>query len=294
MNVLEDIGAADLYIAGIVMALANKKVIRKQIGEKAVLFWIIEQMVTALKDRTTCDLLVYAGYSPQGSAEKQHIASLGPDAYTAIYFDQSRPFGQRTVAGWCLAGTRRYNTEQLPEVDLGQNFLPLSFKDMGFPPLLTYVIEAGSRRSREGLFIPLALAWEAMIKSPWVKAETFPELSGAKDLIAGLPPASFDTHTQDGKRAFAYFAKACDPVREFFDARPYLNKVKTLGIAVFIFEGALLNPRLLYDGHDVLYRAVMDVELQDVGLIKEDVAVLKDLLASNWDALNHARRRVTA
>lgn len=293
VNVMEDIGVADLYIAGIVMVLANKKAFRKKLGEWKVLAWVIEKMANAPKDRTSCDLLVYTGYNALSAFEKNQIAALPTiGELTNVLYDQSRPFVQRATAAWALAGTKRYQTEHLPGTDFGGNLVPAVLDGEGFPPLLTYVIEASGKRSREGLFIPALLAWEAMVSSPWIEAKFEPELLLDHQLLHGLPPSAFDMHTQEGKRAIAYFAKACKPVAQFFAERPSLKPAKALGITVFIVEGALLNHRLLYHGHDDLYRQVLAAELSDAGLIKEDGDMLVDLVRANLAALNQARARV--
>ncbi len=72
------------------------------------------------------------------------------------------------------------------------------------------------------------------------------------EIIAGLPACTYDMHTREGKRAYAYFAKACRTAREFFEQNPELDPVKSIGIIMFLTESAVLDRHLHWKGRNEL------------------------------------------
>jgi hypothetical protein len=110
-------------------------------------------------------------------------------------------------------------------------------------------------------------------------------------LIQGVVPATFDGHTQEGRRAISYFTKACGPVRELLEGTP--EKHKLVALAVFTVDSSLLDRQLTSPWAAELYRENLKGEVLAAGASPENFAILADLVAANLEALDHARQRVT-
>lgn len=112
------------------------------------------------------------------------------------------------------------------------------------------------------------------------------------ELIRGLPAATFDKHCVPGKRALAYFAKACPDARRYFAQHPNLDPGRALGIVVFLIESAHLDRQLDWPGRtDLRARAVLS-DFTAYGLTNAQGQALVALVRQNRAILNRSRRRI--
>ena len=101
-------------------------------------------------------------------------------------------------------------------------------------------------------------------------------------------------HCHEGKRALAYFAKACAPVRRLLEEHGVTDRIGVLGGALFEAEGGVLDRRMAWEreGRDSAtwdaYRRQRELALLPDGCREE----LVGLIVENMPMLNHARRRV--
>jgi len=125
--------------------------------------------------------------------------------------------------------------------------------------------------------------------------ELIDEVTGEEPLVAGLPASSFDWHCQEGRRSFAYFSKACNGAREFFDRNPQLDKIRALGTVAFEREGRLCY-RLLTSPliREVRKHALHSHALPWAGLNVQQYDELCGIVGENMPLLHKARARVVA
>jgi hypothetical protein len=148
------------------------------------------------------------------------------------------------------------------------------------PPLAKFLTRYGAGFEQLGFAVPCV--WQMVENSATEIVVNEPDLAG-DEMIGGLPAATFDQHTREGKHAIAYFTKA---VRSQFT-------VEQVAWAVFVVEGQYIDRELVFDGSDALR-----IESIEAGFHKRDITSrdqmldLAELVRRNRELLNHARRRI--
>ena len=158
------------------------------------------------------------------------------------------------------------------------------------PWLIAYLAERG--RSAEKLGVQVPLLYDRMpIETEVI---TLPPDPYGDEIIAGLPACAFDQHTSEGKRAIAYFAVACNGVREFYE-RNRIDKLKTAGIALFFLEGRVLDRKLEWAGRTELCAESRVFTCMSRGFeTVEQIDELTQIISDNRPQLNDVRRRVVS
>lgn len=230
---LEDVGFGNKVACALVLEAAKSGAFRRKLGERQVLFFLVDELCRSVKDRSLCDLLV---------------------------LNHNRP----------------------PPAKLWQQYvdsLNLSFID-------SYLAIGGRRASNLGAQIPLLLE---KMPADTVVVDNQPDPFG-DEIIAGLPACAYDMYTREGKRAFAYFAKACDPARNFFSQNPNINPVKSIGIVMFLTESAYLDRYLDWEGRPELMCLSHRQDYEIYGLKPSQASALQLIANEHRCVLNSARR----
>ncbi len=232
---LEDVGFGNKVACALVLEAAKSGAFRRKLGERQVLFCLVDEMCTSVKDRSLCDLLM---------------------------LNHNRP----------------------PPAKLWRQYID----SLNLPFLESYLAKHGRSASNLGVQVPLLL--EKMPNTVSVM-ENPPDTYG-DEIIAGLPACTYDKHTSEGKRSYAYFAKACRPVREFFNQNPELDPVKSVGIIMFLTESAVLDRHLHWQGRSELLCRSQKLDCKIYGLGIEQAKYLQSIAQENRIVLNRARRAV--
>ena len=232
---LEDVGFGNKVACAIVLEAAKSGAFRRKLGERQVLFSLVDELCTSVKDRSLCDLLM---------------------------LNHNRP----------------------PPAKLWRQYID----GLNLPFLESYLAKHGRNASSLGVQVPLLL--KKMPNNVSV-VENPPDPFG-DEIIAGLPACTYDMHTGEGKRAYAYFAKACRPARNFFEQNPELDPVKSIGIIMFLTESAVLNRHLHWQGRNELLCHSQKRDCTTHGLGIKQARYLQSIAKENRMALNRARRAV--
>jgi hypothetical protein len=153
---------------------------------------------------------------------------------------------------------------------------------LALSPLLRFVSEYGAGFERLGLAVPHVA--QLVSESESTEIVMNPPDEFGDEMIAGLPAATFDQHTREGKHAIASFAKV---VQGQFT-------VEQIAWAVFVVEGQHIDRELCFDGLDALRSESIEAGFRRRGITPRDqVRDLANLVRRNRKLLNHARRRVT-
>lgn len=152
----------------------------------------------------------------------------------------------------------------------------------------SYLARYGFSAAGLGLQVPKLLR----MMPAEVRIETNPSDEPGDELVGDLPACTFDKHVAVGKRSYAYFAKACKPVREFFQRNPALDPLKSIAITMFIVESAVLDRSLHWDGRDELLAKSIARDFTVYGLTNQQGKALQSIAQANRAKLNECRRRI--
>lgn len=287
--VFEDIGIADPELCAEVL-LAKRKSIRNLAGEERLLHYLVARCATSTKDRTATDLLCLGIYDKHVSQLEQQCRTSTPEQLAKISLDDSLSWAHRSSACKCLAGYHKFENGKYEVLSAPRmSYLMDICEALSVPRIVQYLVQAGHNKTSY-LNAMLPLVQQRISSSP-----TLTEKSGgiATPLLVGIPAATFDTYTQQGKQAMAYFAKACPPVRKFFELHPKLKPVGVLGMLLFHTEGSLLDRSLDFMGRAEILQEVEAAEMASVGI--PDfllVTELRGVVQNNMESLNDARRKI--
>lgn len=159
---------------------------------------------------------------------------------------------------------------------------------LDLPFIDSYLAIEGRSAANLGVQIPLLIS---RVTPPVTVVRSAPDPFG-DEIIAGLPACTYDMHTWEGKRAYAYFAKACGSVRQFFSTNSELDPVRSIGIVMFISESAILNEHLTWPGRCDLLCSSQERDYAVHGLTRTQAHELQLIAQENRLELNRARRAV--
>lgn len=282
----EDIGMANPELCGQVL-LGKRKAIRKKVGDAQLLHHLVGQCAASVKDRTATDLLCLTIYDKQVDQLEHQCRTSSPVQLADIALDESLPLAHRASACKCLAGYRKFDEGRYEVLSAPRmTYLMDVCETLGVSPRIQYLVQAGHNKTCY-LNTMLPLVHQLISNSPSL---TVVDDNLATPLVNGIPAATFDKYTQTGKQAIAYFAKACAPVRKFFDRHPDIKPVPALAMLLFHIEGSLLDRAINFTGRGAILEEIESAEMAAYGLTDPLlVTELRELVQNNMDALNHAR-----
>jgi hypothetical protein len=158
------------------------------------------------------------------------------------------------------------------------------------PFLAKYMALKGMEMMRDPLYWAVPIQWE-MLKEAKISVvvNDLPEA----EIINGVIASGYDQHNAVGKRAIAYFAKACMPVREILDSHPVKDRLAAIGGIIFLVEGSKLDKQLDFPGMTGVYEDAQISDLHHIACMpSEQQRALVEAVEKNLAALNHARSRV--
>jgi hypothetical protein len=293
--VLEDIGIANLPLAGLVLSLISQKRWRDENGGVFIALYVVEQMVRTVKDRTLCETAFSSNVTPDSEIyRKQWLQKYDVEDLLHKYLHSDMREEVRQLAGIALIGGLREGPrgKEVKSANNKEKVLKELY-ETELPSLIKFVMETGFRSAGEGLHVAIPMVWEHFMEEPVsVNAMQLPEI----EMIGGLPSVAFDKHTLEGKRSFAYFSKACEPVKawlaEHWEGK---NPVNLIEIAVFAMEGgSVLQYHLSYPYQIGILIRSFEAEARMVGCDLYELTELFQLVRDNVDRLNYARKKIVA
>lgn len=267
--VLEEIGAANVALVATMLWVAGKKQWRAQHGgDQLVLQVLVRLMCRSVKDRSVCDLMIWADECPDLADERKAIFETwaqpgGLETIHGLFLDKDAFLPRRMLAGWAIAGTKSHPGSGVPEnTDGSINHLIGLCNHYGCPAVVQAIMRWGSTKVGDAMPIAYPLIWQQVEFSKTVAwaPDDIPQIP----MIGPYPSEAFDWHCREGKKALVYFNKACEPMAALLDAcglvedpdNPKLVDAKTTtntrrdatSSLLFRAEGSLVDRRLVYDG----------------------------------------------
>lgn len=290
---LEDIGLANPILVASILALSGKhKTLELKYGlVKVAQFWV-QGLSEGLKDRTLCDLMCMGELGPM---YQNNRASLSYFDYTTLTTTQSiqdklnstQSFADKAILLRFMSGTDRYKGDTY--LSKGGCYTTLiDFYWEHCPPLVAYIAHKGSKKSVYNLWQVVYISYTLL--QDYEKIGTKTNYLTPSIPIAGIEAYGYDMHTQEGKRAYAYFAKSCGAMKAFLETHQL--KFSNLAAAAFIGDSGLCSPVITYPQLETLLKEAYISEFAASGLTEELGYQMVNIIHTHIEDLNVARTRI--
>ena len=219
VTAMEDVGLGGFdAVADAILASRSKTWRAKHGGDLHVATFVVSGLCAAVKCRAADDLWGIAVSHPNFGEAREELACATEADLCECVVDATQPLPRRSLAALYIAGTNRWSAPDLPQRRGKLGILLEVFSHIGLPEYVCEVIKGGAAKEAGALPVNLGLLWLRLANSPTRSIRD--ECDGLVDLgmINGLSSEACDMHTRLGKRALAYFSKACEPVREYVAA----------------------------------------------------------------------------
>jgi hypothetical protein len=289
---LEDVGLGNpTLIASIFAFSGSQKTLAKDYGlMKVAQFWA-KGMAEGPKDRSLCNLVAMSEYGPAYS-ELRH--KMGEKSWADKDADSINEFMNdlhsipgRAIALRYFSGTDRYKADTYPERPGSYEGL-MDYYWKYTSPLVAYIAQRASKKSVYCMWQCLSMSynWLKDPKDVEVNSFTLPEAIPIK----GVMSYAYDMHVQEGKRAYAYFAKSCEPLHNYMKEQGLV--FGNLTGPAFIAETASCDKLVCFPELEALTGICEDAEFKGCGLTLQQGIALVTLIRENIPLLNQARQRV--
>lgn len=288
----EDVGAADLQLLQEVVWVCGKTKWRMNNDNVKVAMLMTEQLAAAAKDRVACDLEVWTDLDPELDWVRTAYAKLSMDELQSIAADRDQALAHRHIAMRYVGGTNYFPTQNFKPRDGDFKRVQEVVRAMGMPEdevaLITW-----SRNKAGSMCMALPYALESLwsTQTPTQIPDDIIDLPK----IGPYPSCTFDLHNHQGKRAIAYFAKACKPMRSWLleHGVPEDKVADTIVELLFRAETELLDRRLTYGiTNETRYGSWAANVCYWSPLAREWVVPAVDMLRAHLEDLHHARVKV--
>lgn len=290
---LEDIGLGNILTTASIFAFSGKeKTLDAQYGLVRVAQFWVKSFALGVKDRSLCDLVAMTEYGPKYAGLR---ADLSHTDYTYIedtktikkMMDDTESMVEKTIILRYLSGTDRYKADTyLPKE--GSYKLLMDFYWEYTPPLIAYIAQRGSKKSVYCMWQHLYVIYE------WINNNEPPQIVNVKMPhtipIRGVMSYAYDMHTQEGKRAYAYFIKSCEPIAAYLKKHDF--KFANMAGPAFIADTGICDKLINYSQLQELYKLAFEAEFMSCGLTLNQGYELVHLIQNNLHELDKARYRI--
>jgi len=289
----EDVGLGGVMELALTLIAAKSKAWRRKVGEENVVQFIVQMLTRSVKDRSCTDYMISLWYTARKQKDLSLLKTATLPELSGFVLSEKNSTAFRTSAAWILSGAK-YENKNLPlRLVTSKEILISTIAAMKIPALIKYVCLRGLTASRYPMPLMLPFLWQMKQKSIFFSVEraTFPE----RYYIGGLPSESWDQYVREGKSSLAYFGKACRPVDDWLTQRGIISRdarVAALGAAVFIFEGAMLDRTLIFEGSSEITETAEKYDYANAGLSLDDGRALARMIEANSDILRQSRIRI--
>ena len=286
---MEDVGLGDPYAVALLLVVAGNKALRHELGEDKCLLYALMLLCKATKSRDMCDVIFAGLFLPgQYKAEAKAALTFSDEEMIDIASDETALFKDRVIAHWRMYGPKFKTPNGLnPAVTKG--LIEKMYTRMKLPPLIQFVAHTSYRAAGEALGIPVPFVWQLMCASTWAAFGKDPFENGDEAMVQGVYAASLDKHTWAGKGAIRKFC-GWGPVAEALEQTCKGDAFTAVERAVFYVEGALLRPRLAYEGSEKLFWEILEAKMKvsKIANLEEGLKLYK-VVQDNLGQLNKFR-----
>ena len=285
---LEDIGVGDPYAIALTLRAVMDKAIKLEIGELKLVWFLVQRLCAAPKSRDLCDLDVWCELSDHMHAPVGQTLWMEGTQLVNAASNLNEPFCNRLAALYRLSGKfPKMTPHGNPPVD---RTLRHAYSAMQVPALFRYISLRGLAWAQSFMAMSIPLIWQMVCASPQVVTGEDPFHEHMDDVkIGNAYAATLDKHTWAGKAAITKFCFQA-PIKEWFDAHPWVDAKASMERAVFYVEGAILAPRLVYCGSAELFWQVLQDKMKLNGFKSFDEGMeFYKLVGENMSLLHQLR-----
>jgi hypothetical protein len=258
-------------------------------GDQRVLCLLARLLAEAPKDRSPDHLISVAQSHPALEDARRRVGAMSIAQRVDHAATDTRPLPERAVAAWYASGI-----EQGSEHRVGRGDLPAlmsAFRRLGVPDDLITATRFAATRTREPIVVMTPLLWLAVSATGdhrIVECSVPPFTT-----IADIPSFVFDMHTAVGKSAIHRFARENHAVRDVLAAYVPEHRAKDAACtAAFHVDAAPVSRRFEWSGSAELERLGVEADMMTVGVPREGIAPLLNVVREYLDHLNAIRARL--
>lgn len=289
---LEDVAMGDPWVCALVLHACRFVKTRRRYGPQRLLAFLGTIMGRAVKDRLSCDSYCLPAYHPKMRQVNKTVQNMSIHELAEIYLSGNAPFGWRMAAGWALAGPRWAYEGVFPTCRSGHGDILFEAQQGMATPVVEWVSRQYAKVGRDAMFVAYPLVWQKLAETGRAGIEIAEGFKVERSMIDHVLSATFDSHTQDGKRAISYFAKSCPDVKAFFAKYDKLDVRRCLGLATFTVDSSLLDRYVSCPWAYRLYEETLTGEAMGADIRPDLLAELCGIIHANREALDYARKRV--
>lgn len=294
VTAMEDIGVADMDAVADTVLTSRSKVWRDEHGgDWHVASYLVPRLCAAVKNRDTDDLGAVAVFHPDFRDARAELACATETSLCDVLADTTQPLARRSLAALYLSGTNEWSAPELPRRGGDMHALLDVYRHIGVPGYVCEIIEGGAKKERGALPVNLGLLWLQGAASPTRRIRD--ERADLTHLgeVNGVASEAYDMHTRAGKRALAYFSKACEPVREYLSRLVPDREIYGVVVGlVWHAESSLVDRRLIYEGSEEIFEMAKVANVAAGEFPAERVPEALDLVRQHLPDLHRARLRV--
>lgn len=291
VTVMEDIGLANPYLVALTFQALFGKETQAAAPIEVVATWLAREMAVSPKSRDLCDVIVAAGL--RGGFEEELKDALTWDDARAVevFADQGCTFTARFLAHFRMFGPKlRIGSARSPVISTA--VWSEAYQLTNMPVLIAYLSRRPFLAHGDAMCVPVPLIWQRICASSqaWTGDDPFEICENEK--IGHVHAATFDKHTWQGKAAIKKLLAEGESLRFFLQSRciPESEWLPAFERAVFYVEGAILRPRLYYDGAETVFWDILDIKTKTNGFANlEEAKRFYDLMQAQLPRLNKLR-----
>lgn len=286
---LEDVGLANPIVVASILSFSGKnKTLDSMFGLVRVAQFWVSALAEGIKDRTLCDLVAMTEYSKMYAQRRADLSHLDYTNLTSTGI-HDLVMAQTTMADQAIvlrfvSGTYKHKADTYIPKD-GSYEAMLDFYWEYTTPLVAYIAYKGSKKSVYHMWQHLYLSYLWVSEPNTTKIRHTAIAPPIK--IMGVASYAYDMHTQEGKKAYAYFIKVCKPIRDYLQENNL--KYANMSAPAFIGDTGLCNKLLDYPKLDELFKTAFGAEFDNNGLTVDQGNNLVRLIQENMEELNNSR-----
>ena len=297
----EDIGVGGAWEIAFTLIAASSKVWRKKVGgDEKVIQYIVSALASSARDRTVCDYFQALFNYPVPTEQLAILDKCSHGMLAEIMLQQHgpTPFNVRyenlrlqALAAWLLWGTDRYENQMLPYKSGSRELFISTVKEMRLPGLVKYITIRGMTACSCGMNLCYPFIWLMMVESSYVRIveRAFPI---ERYYLNGVPEEAYDKHVLEGKNSLARFTQVCPQAKSVLKTSGIEKRslvIASIGAALFICEGALLDKSLDFEGVGEIYELTERSDYADAGLTLKAGRFLSSAILEHGELLRSAR-----
>lgn len=284
----EDVGfGAPNIVAATVMACSGTKYLPKDRIYPSVRACAIA-LTNSAKERSAEHIYTILAYHDSLDLLRDRFAHKTPHQLVDIMIDTDRYLIERSAAAWFLAGTKRFGTGFMPEVQGDLGAYEWAIEQLDIPLWHPLVTMAGIRVTQCVLpvFWPLKLSQKECGEAAIINNSR--KLSEAKSAV---PSYVLDQFTRGGKAVMRMFLKEDNKLTQWLNKTlPRKSWQPTTEMGLFYLTSDQLNQEYVFAGSDKLKRLAIEADCCRWGLVASDIDVLLTILSDSLVEIEDRRK----